>query len=503
MNHLAIMPILLPLLTAVLMLLPPLGNGPLPRQRATSLLILVVMLGVAIELIRITASGEVLLYALGGWQPPFGIVLVVDRLAALMVLLSSILGLCTMLYASAGDDRGGNYFHPLFMFQLAGINGAFLTGDIFNLFVFFEILLIASYALLIHGGGKQKTRAGIHYIVLNLAGSSVFLIALGIIYGICGTLNMVDLAHKVATLSGAQLAIARIGALLLLVVFGLKAAMLPLHFWLPGTYSAASAPVAALFAILSKVGIYSIIRVFSMIFSAHGGELADIAIPWLWPLSILTLLVAIIGILAAASLRQLSAQLIILSVGTLLTALAINNQNALSGALYYLLHSTVISAALFLLADMVRRQRGKAEDRFVSARQLAQPGLLGTLFFIAAIGIIGLPPLSGAVGKALILFSADTSQQMLWIWPSVLIGSLAALIALSRAGSTMFWKVTGESAGEHQANPVRAVAVALLLLCSPLMVVAGGPLTEYLGATAAQVHDLPQQLSPYLAEVSR
>ncbi len=298
MQHLPIIPILLPLLTAVFLLLPPLSKT-IERQRFVSITVNIVMVIIAAQLLIISHQQGTQLYILGDWQPPFGIVLVADRLSTLMVLLTSVLALAAQLYACAGDDHKGMYFHPLFMFQIMGVNGAFLTGDIFNLFVFFEILLMASYALLIHGGGKQKTKASVHYVILNLVGSSIFLFALGMLYGAVGSLNIADMAVKIRTLSVEEQAIAKAGGLMLLVVFGLKAAMLPLNFWLPRTYAAASAPVAALFAIMTKVGIYSILRVHTVMFGEDAGALANIAIPWLWPLALLTLAIGTVGVLAS------------------------------------------------------------------------------------------------------------------------------------------------------------------------------------------------------------
>ncbi|MBU2022093.1 MAG: monovalent cation/H+ antiporter subunit D, partial [Gammaproteobacteria bacterium] len=437
MQHLSIFPILIPLLFGAIMLLPPISRD-INSQRITSIVgTLFLLISSAALLYQINTEG-VQLYALGGWQAPFGIALVADKISSLLVLLTAFLAFCVMLYAVAGQDKGGAYFHPLFMFQIMGINGAFLTGDIFNLFVFFEVLLIASYALLIHAGGKQKTQAALHYVILNLVGSSLFLFGLGILYGTLGTLNMADMAIKVGQLQGETATLAKTGALLLLVVFGLKAAMLPMHFWLPKTYASASAPVAALFAIMTKVGIYSIFRVYTVIFGDDAGELANIATPWLWPMALLTITIGTIGVFASPGIKTLSANLVIISSGSLLACAAINSEAATSAALYYMVHSTLASAGLFLLADVMSRQRGKAEDRFVRSRPFVQPRLLGFGFAISALALIGMPPLSGFVGKIMILQATQSSAQTMWVWPLILIGSLAALIAFSRAGTTLF-----------------------------------------------------------------
>ena len=488
MQHLAILPILIPMIGGLLLVLPPLQNA-LSRQRIASISICSLLLIASIVLLHSSYTEGTRLYILGNWVPPFGIVLIADPLATLLVTLTSLLGLAALLYGCAGDDQKGMHFHTLMLLQIAGVNGAFLTGDLFNLFVFFEILLIASYALLIHGGGKQKTQASLHYVILNLVGSSIFLFALGIMYGILGTLNIADMAVQVRGLDPAEQAIVKVAGLLLLIVFGLKSAMLPLHFWLPRTYSSASAPIAALFAIMTKVGIYSIFRVHTVIFGDEAGALANIAQFWLWPLALLTLLIGAAGVLASPNLRMLTANLVIISVGTLLVAAALGRVDATAAALYYLLHTTLVSAAMFLIADLIAQQRGKAGDRFVPARSMVQRHLLGGLYFVAALALVGMPPLSGFVGKALMMQAAQTASEMAWIWPLILLSGLAALIALSRAGTTLFWQVTGTARDGEPARRIQLMAVAILLLSSPLLVIFGGPMTELTQAAATQLHD--------------
>jgi multicomponent K+:H+ antiporter subunit D len=390
------------------------------------------------------------------------------------------------------------YFHPLFMFQVMGINGAFLTGDLFNLFVFFEVLLIASYALLIHGGGKQKTKANVHYVILNLVGSSIFLFALGILYGTIGTLNIADMANKVRLLGEHEQSLAKVGGLLLLVVFGLKAALLPLHFWLPKTYAAACAPVAALFAIMTKVGIYSILRVHTVIFGEEAGALASIAIPWLWPLGLLTVVMGAVGVLASPSLRMTVANLVVISIGTLVVAIAMQRVSATAAALYYMIHSTLITGALFLLADLISKQRGQAEDRYVIARKMTHGKFIGVAFFISALTVVGLPPFSGFLGKILILQSAQGLHEIAWVFPVILFAGLISLIAISRAGTTIFWRNSGVSTNEEPISPLKIIAIALLLSSSLLLVIFGGPVTDFTYQAADQLHDTAQSVDALL-----
>jgi multicomponent K+:H+ antiporter subunit D len=488
MQHLAIFPILLPMLAAVFMLLPPLSNT-ITRHRIFTISVMVTLVIVSALLLLTSHQQGTQIYVLGGWQPPFGITLVADRLSTMMVLLTSVLGLGAQLYACAGDDKEGMYFHPLFMFQIMGVNGAFLTGDIFNLFVFFEVLLIASYALLIHGGGKQKTKANVHYVILNLVGSSIFLFGLGILYGTIGSLNIEDMANKIPLLDESEQALAKAGGLLLFVVFGLKAALLPLHFWLPKTYAAASAPVAALFAIMTKVGVYSILRVHTTLFGDDAGALSGIIIPWLWPLAFLTLTMGAIGVLASPSLRLTAANLVIVSVGTLMLAIAMQREAATSAALYYMLHTTLVTGALFLIADLITKQRGKAEDRYVNARTMSHAKIIGITFFIAALTVVGLPPLSGFVGKILILQAAEGVTEIAWVWSVVLFAGLASLVAMSRAGTTLFWRSTGDNTDDVPISRLKLIAVGLLLSASPLLVVFGSAVTDYTDLAAAQLHN--------------
>ncbi|WP_068829951.1 monovalent cation/H+ antiporter subunit D [Pseudomonas sp. BMS12] len=488
MNHALILPVLIPLFAGSLLLLA--GNLSMRLQRGLSLLATLGLLPVSLWLVQLAGEGSLQQYALGNWAAPFGIVLLLDRLSALMLMLTAVLAIFALLYAVRGDDERGRSFHALFQFQLLGINGAFLTGDLFNLFVFFEILLIASYALLLHGGGRERVRAGLHYVVLNLLGSALFLIAVGTLYGIAGTLNMADLALKMAAAGPDQAPILAAAGLLLLLVFGLKAAFLPLYFWLPSAYASASAPVAALFAIMTKVGLYSILRVYTLVFGSAAGSLANLAQDWLWPLALLTLAAGVLGALAAASLQRLIAYLVVVSVGTLLAGLAIGTQAALQASLYYWLHTTWVSAALFLLADLVSRQRGEKAGDLVQGPALEHPRLLGGLFFLGAIAVAGLPPLSGFLGKLLLLRAAGEGQHALWLWPLLLIGGLATLIALSRAGSTLFWRVGLHQLDSSELDRGRLLACVGLFLLSPTLTALAAPVLAYLGATAAQLHDL-------------
>lgn len=488
MNHWIILPILWPLLVALLTMLPPFDRN-LAARRVLSVGGTVVLLLLTLWLLLQSSTSPAQLYQLGNWPAPFGISLLLDQVSSLMLCLTAVLALASSLYASSGEDEHGPFFHALLHFQLMGINGAFLTADLFNLFVFFEILLIASYSLMIHGGGKAKTKAAVHYVILNLVGSALFLFALALIYGASGTLNMLDLGAKVATLSDTQLQLLQAAVALLLVVFGLKAAVMPLHFWLGSAYASASPAVAALFAIMTKVGIYSLLRVFAMVLH-DAGFVASWVFPVLWWAGLITILFGVIGVLASEDLRKMASYLVIVSVGSLVAILSLGSTDSVQALLYYLVHSTLATAALFLLADLIANQRGKAGDRLVNGRKIAEPVLLGSTFIVLSLGIVGMPPFSGFIGKLLLLQAVPSGSPVLWYWSFLLGSSVLLLIALSRAGSILFWQVSG-SDPEARLTGFRRTSALLVLVCAgPLLSVFAGPVTDWCRDAALQLQQL-------------
>ncbi|ROU02159.1 monovalent cation/H+ antiporter subunit D [Marinobacter sp. R17] len=487
MNHWLTAPILLPLLGGILQIF--LSFAPLGLRRTLGLATTTLILVVSISLLLLADDGTYRVYALGNWAPPFGIVLVLDRLSALMLFMTALLALFCHIYSTRGTDAQGRHFHALFLFQLMGLNIAFLTGDLFNLFVAFEVLLIASYGLLMHGGGTARTVPGLHYVVLNLIGSSLFLISVGLLYSVVGTLNMADLAVKVPQVAPEDLPLVQAAGMMLLVVFALKAALLPLCFWLPKAYANATAPVAALFAVMTKVGIYAILRVYSLIFGDQAGPLANLGMDWLFPLALITLAFGVIGALGADGLRKLVAWQVIISVGTLLAAISLHSEASTSAALFYLLNTTWVVGGLFLVTDLIARQRGSASDRIVTAPRMRSRTLLSVLFLIGATAAAGLPPLSGFFAKVLILESVKPSAEMGWLWSVILVGGFLSVVAYSRAGSIVFWRnVEGHVKDPgHLTLPVTVSAGALISL-SLVIVALAGPISRYADATAEQLH---------------
>jgi multicomponent K+:H+ antiporter subunit D len=488
-NHWIIVPVVLPALVAAFIVTA--ARFDLVLQRVFSIGATSVLLAVAAGLYWLAADGVPRPYALGAWPAPFGIILVLDRLSALMLLLTAALATVAVLYAVTGWDRRGRHFHALFQFQLMGLTGAFLTGDVFNLFVFFEVLLIASYGLVLHGAGARRITEGLKYVAINLAASTLFLFAVGILYGVTGTLNMADLAVKVPLVPESDQALLRLSAALLLVVFAIKGALVPLHLWLPGTYGAASPPVAALFAIMTKVGAYAILRVYVLVFGADAGAAAWVAAPYVLPAAALTLALGMVGVLASRTLTALAAYALIGSVGTLLLAVGLFTEAGTSAALYYLVHSTLAGGALFLIADLVGRRRDGAGDRLVAAPRFGQVDLLAGLFFLAAIATVGLPPLSGFVGKLLVLDTLRAHPAWGWLWAVVLATSLVAMVGFARAGSVVFWKCEADGAPRQpprQRHDGAALCATAALVAGPvLLAVLAGPAVGAMEATARQL----------------
>ncbi|MBV7395392.1 monovalent cation/H+ antiporter subunit D [Mameliella sediminis] len=511
MSHWIIAPVVLPA-----MLAPLIGyvmRHDIVLARTASVAGTVSLFAIALGLAFWAAEGGTHVYRLGDWPAPFGIVLVLDRLSAMMVLLTASLALIVLWHAIAtGWDAKGRHFHALFQFQLMGICGAFLTGDAFNLFVFFEVLLIASYGLMVHSGGKVRLQAGLQYVVMNLAGSTLFLFALGTMYATTGTLNMADLAVKVPQIAAEDAAMVRVAAVLLLIVFMIKAALFPVQFWLPGTYSNAPAPVAALFAIMTKVGAYAIIRLHTLAFHPEADSTRDVVTTWLFPAAFVTLALGAVGVLAARKLMPLLSFSVIGSMGTLMLAVAPVDAYATETALYYLVHSTFSAAALFLLADLVVTRRGS--DALDVRPPVLQNGLFAALFFAGAIAMAGMPPLSGFLGKLLILDALREPGQMGWAWSGILVGSLITIVGFARAGSMIFWKSTSVSVpegmgpveAEPHPEPARFNEVAPTMVLLGLLVALAafaGPTTTYMREAAKQLFEPQGYIETVLAPVEK
>ena len=504
-NHLVIAPILIPFVAGALLLFLD------ERQRvakaavslsATALLACVVL---ALFFIQNGINDFEGVYLLGNWVAPYGIVLVLDPLSALMLLLTASLALPTLVFALARWDRVGAHFHSLFQLLLMGINGAFLTGDLFNLFVFFEVMLAASYGLLLHGSGPLRVKAGLHYIAVNLAAALLFLIGVSLIYGTAGTLNMADLAERIPLLADDKRMLMEAGAGVMGVAFLIKAGMWPLCFWLPTAYSAASAPVAGIFAIMTKLGIYVILRLTMLLFVE--GPSAGFGSGALLAGGIATLAFGTIGVFASQALGRLTGFSVLVSSGTLLMVIGINQGAISSGALLYLVSSTLAISALFMLIELVERGQDAGahvlavtmevygegdEDELDEDEGAAMPGtiaLLGTCFAACAIVLSGLPPLSGFIAKFAMLsvmmgtgttgFAPSASVWTLAIL--MILSGIASLISMTRAGMRTFW---GSIEGTvPRIRVVEIVPVIFLLTLTTALTVRAGPALDYMDRT--------------------
>jgi multicomponent K+:H+ antiporter subunit A len=496
-------PVLVPLATAMALVPLAARRG---LVRALALASTGAQLAVAALLVRAAAGGGVLVHRFGDWPVPQGIVFVLDRLSALMLFVTAALALPALAHAVRGDDAEGSHFHSFFQLQLAGLAGAFLTGDLFTLFVFFEVLLIASYALLVHGATPARLRWGVHYVALNLVGSTFFLAAAGAMYGLLGTLNLAELARRVALLPAADAGPVRAAALLLLVVFALKAAVAPLHLWLGGAYAAAAPAVAALFAVMSKVGIYAVLRVFGVAFGDGAGALAGLAAPWLFPAALAT---AALGAVAAFGARVAPGPGRPRRRGRRRPRPDARRPAAGGVAARHVggharrggraaARRGRGGGAVLPRAQHARRRRAlpRARPRRAAGRRAR------AAFAVAAVAVAGLPPLAGFVGKAMILAAAPAGAAGAWLWAAVLGSSFLAVVALARTGATLFWEARAAwapaldgsaPAGAAVAGPGlgrRAAALApagVLLASIAALTAAAGPVGVFTADAARQL----------------
>jgi multicomponent K+:H+ antiporter subunit D len=517
-RHLPVLPIVAPLITgAVLLFLA--ESRRIPRLLVTTASTLA-QLAAAIVMVWATTDAMptiwpegVGVYAIGDWRAPVGIVLVVDRLSALMVLVNSILAFAVLVYSVGRWDRMGVHYHSLLQFLLVGLNGAFLTGDLFNLFVFFEILLAASYAMLLHGGGPQRTKMSLHFVAVNLTASFAFLLGVAMIYSAVGSLNMAEIAVTWRGMQADDRTIAEAGAAILAIAFLVKAAGWPLSFWLPGAYQAAGAPIAAMFAIATKVGVYAILRATSLLEDADtpfGGV-------WLYYLALATMVYGILGMLASRQLPRLVAFVVVLSSGTILAAVGSRVPSMVAPALFYMLGSVFATAAFFLLTGMAERLReaplrldevaatpppsytafavGEPPDPFSPEDEVgialpAATAFLALSFVCCALLVTGLPPLAGFIAKFSLVAAAidalptDTALSREWLFIVALLGGgFAGLVALTRVGMRLFWSAAGRQTPRLWVS--EAAPVAFLILICVALTIAAGPAMTYLESTAA------------------
>ncbi|QIG38929.1 Na+/H+ antiporter subunit D [Microbacterium sp. 4R-513] len=415
-------------------------------QVGVSIATLTIVLVIAsILLWAVDAGGRPIAVSIGGWPIPFGIVLYVDRLAALLVVVSSIVLLAVLLFSVGqgaeddDEDTPVSIFHPSYLILAAGIFNAFIAGDLFNLYVGFEILLVASYVLITLGSTESRIRTGVVYIVVSLVSSILFLAAIAMIYGALGTVNMVQISQRMTELpQETQLLL----HLMLLLAFSIKAAVFPLSFWLPDSYPTAPAPVTAVFAgLLTKVGVYALIRTETQLFAESDVNTL------LMVVALATMIVGVLGAVAQAELKRILSFTLVSHIGYMVFGLAIATPAAIGATIYYMIHHIVVQTTLFLAVGLVERRAGSTSILQVTGLMRAAP-LIAVLYFIPAVNLGGLPPFSGFIGKyALFDAAAEVGTPIMMVLiVGGIVTSLLTLYALMRAWNLSFWREEEDSA---------------------------------------------------------
>lgn len=432
MQNLALFPVLLPAATAAIALL---MWKNLQLQRIVSLIGVGAYLFTAALLLIVVKRDGIQVIHVGSWVAPFGIAIVADLLSSIMIMLAGIVTAAVAVYSLGSIDKRRESFgyHPLFHFLLMGVSGSFLTGDMFNLYVWFEVMLMASFVLLALGGERPQLEGAIKYVTINLFSSAIFLAAVGALYGATGTLNMADLHIQLKTSVNPE--IVTIIASLFLICFGIKAALFPLFFWLPASYHTAPVAVSALFAgLLTKVGIYSLFRVFTLLFADH----FDLTNQLLFCIASFTMATGVLGAAVQPEFRRTLAFHIISQIGYMLLGLALFTPLAIAGAIYFIAHNMIVKTNLFLISGMVFRQRGTYEYKRLGGLYSSHP-LLATVFIISALSLAGAPPFSGFWGKLMIIRAGIEVDALVSVIVALSV-SLLTLFSMTKIWNEVFWK---------------------------------------------------------------
>lgn len=483
MNNFLLLPIIIPFFFGMILMF---GQKNLTYQRSFSLLGIGLAFISAISLLFKVKNDGIQKVTFGDWPVPYGITMVSDMVSALLVTTTLLIAFFVVWYGfgSITKERERFFYYPGIMFILTGVNGAFTTGDIFNLFVFFEVLLMSSYLLIVLGGEKGQLKGSIKYILINVISSALFVITVAFLYSVVGTLNMADIAVKIADIN--QPGIITVIAVLFLMVFGLKAAIFPLYFWLPTSYAAAPIPVLTLFgALLTKVGVYAIARTYTLFFVHDLSYTHDL----LMALAIATIIAGCIGALAYFDIKLIIIYNIVIAVGVILFGVSQMNEVSLKGGMFYLIHDMLIKAALFMLIGIIIYITGTSDLRKMGGLMKKYPAL-GWCYLIAAFGLAGIPPLSGFVGKLLIVQGGFEAGSM-WSSIFILASSLLVLLSVIRIFLYAFW---GEEKNTHgtinKANyKMLFIPTALLVIISVAYGVGSEWVTPFMDDAAKLLHD--------------
>jgi len=450
------LPIIIPLLTGTLTLLAWRSNS---VQKALSVVGSIALLTSSIWLLNsVQEQGHVVMY-MGGWLAPYGITLVADMLSAIMVILTGMMAVAIAIYSlasiSASHERFGYY--PLMHLLLAGVAGSFLTGDIFNLYVWFEVMLVASFALLILGGERAQMEGAVKYVTLNLLSSAIFLSAVGLLYGLVGTLNMADIAVKLS--QAEQTGMVDVIAVMFMLAFGIKAAAFPLFFWLPASYHTGPVAVSALFAgLLTKVGVYALFRVFTLIFN-QSPEFTHSILLWV---AAFTMLTGVLGAAAQFEFRRILSFHIVSQIGYMILGLALYTPLAIIGGVFYITHHIIVKTNLFLISGIAHRLLGTYDLNKLGGIYKSRP-VLSILFLIPALSLAGLPPLSGFFAKFIVIRAGIEAEAWVVTGIALLVG-LLTLYSMIKIWAEAFWKTLPEETDGSGLNQVMTPSLAALYL---------------------------------------
>jgi multicomponent Na+:H+ antiporter subunit D len=430
--NIVILPIIIPLFAALFCIV---FKNSIYKQRVISILALVTHVGVSISLLLSTRADGFLTLRSGGWESTIGIVLVVDIFSAMMLTVTGFISLCVLIYSFKEIEQKiqSRFYYPLFNFLLLGVNGSFITGDLFNLYVWFEVMLLSSFILLTIGRKAEQLEGAIKYVLLNLFSSFLFLIGIGILYAKVGSLNLADIAMKVSQDPSGELL--NTTGVIFVVAFGFKAAVFPFFFWLPASYHTPPVSISALFAgLLTKVGVYAFIRIFSLIFMVNSDIFKSIFL-------VLALLTMVIGVLCAASqfeIRKILSVHIVSQIGYMILGLAIFTPLSIAGAMFYILHNILVKTNLFLISGIILRQKGSTNLAHIGGLYKSHP-LLSILFCLSAFSLAGIPPLSGFWAKLSILKATVESGMYLSLAIGLAVG-VVTLFSMTKIWSEAFWK---------------------------------------------------------------
>lgn len=492
MSQIIVLPILLPLVSAVVMMF---FRKSVAVHRALNVAGTAMLFVVSLAILATVLSKGILSLQVGGWTAPFGISMVADLVSAIMLVATALIGLTTAIYSlgTIDEQREHYFYYPLLQMLLMGINGAFLTGDIFNLYVWFEVMLISSFVLLVLGGTPEQLEGAIKYVTLNLLSSAIFLAAVGILYGIAGTLNMADLAARMPLLDHRELLSAV--AVLFMIIFGVKAAMFPLFFWLPASYHTPPVAVSAIFAgLLTKVGVYAIMRFFTTIFIRDDTAFIH---QFLLIASAFTMVVGVLGAAVQYDLRKLLSFHIISQIGYMIFALAIQSPLAIAGALFYIIHNIIAKTNLFYVSGAIKCLKGSYDLKEIGGIYRFYP-LLGLLFLVPALGLAGIPPLSGFWAKFVVIQAGLEAKHYLLVGIALLV-SMLTLFSMIKIWNEAFWKDDPRGSGNivdeeyvHISSLKKAMMLAPVVVLGVITVVFGfwfEPLFDLASRAASQLLD--------------